>query len=222
MRHLHLTVLATVAVALCAAPIAAADSRHNDHGHATISPAHGGGLTGDELLGEAVARSLRGSNRPFEGTCTTLARNVLQAHSGDDGTATCTATPHSRLFFTFAGWCTDIEDPIPRTRREHLACLIALAQEFPIQEINITVDNRDTINLVRRRFELWSPLTTFELPADNPLGLPAQTATASAHGYGAVIHSLRPGRHTVTVDIVFRDVSNRFITIYLDVVRGGG
>jgi hypothetical protein len=194
MRHLRHTVLTTLAIALCAAPATAAHP-HNDHGRAAISPARGGGLTGGELLGEAWARALSGSNAAFQGTCTTLAPGVLQGHGGDDGIATCKATSHSRLFVGFGSFCSDLEDGLT-TEREQLACASAVSQES-LTELNVTANN------------------FFGVPAGTPL-------TFTAHGWGIVVHSLRPGRHTVTLEVVHPDNSRElFITVILKVVRGG-
>jgi hypothetical protein len=219
MRHLRRTALAALAVALCAAPAAAAHP-HNDPGHAVISPARGGGLTGGELLAEGWARGLSGSNVPFSGTCTTLARNVLQAHGGDDGTATCTATPRSRLFVGFGSFCSDIGDGL-ETEQEQLACAVAVSHE--LKELNVTVDNRDMIDIIRPRFELFSPQRTIALPADNFFEVPTGTPlTFIAHGWGVVVHSLRPGRHTVTLEVMHADNSRElFITVFLKVVPHG-
>jgi hypothetical protein len=218
MRHLRHTVLTALAIALCAAPATAAHP-HNDYGRAAISPARGGGLTGGELLGEAWARGLSGSNAPFQGTCTTLAPNVLQGHGGDDGIARCTATPRSRLYVGFGSFCDDLENGL-ETEREQLACARAASQEF-LKELNVTVDNGDPINIVRPRFELFSPQRTIELPADNDFGVPAGTPlTFTAHGWGVVVHSLRPGRHIVTLEVVTPDFRALFITVILKVVRG--
>ena len=92
-----------------------------------------------------------------------------------------------------------------------------------MKELNVTVDNGDPINIVRPRFELFSPQRTIALPADNVFDVPAGTPlTFTAHGWGVVVHSLRPGRHTVTLEVVHPDNSRElFITIILKVVRGG-
>jgi hypothetical protein len=220
MRHLRRTVLTALAVALCAAPATAAHP-HNDHGRAVIAPARGGGLTGGELQAEAWARGLSGSNAAFQGTCTTLAPDVLQGHGGDDGIARCTATPRSRLYVGFGSFCSDLEDGL-ETEREQLACARAVSQEF-LKELNVTVDNRDPINIIRPGFELFSPQRTIALPADNDFGVPAGTPlTFTAHGWGVVVHSLRPGRHIVTLEVVTPEFRVRFITVILKVVRDHG
>ena len=72
MRHLRHTVLMTVAVALCTAPVAAADNRDETSHGAVVAPASGGGLTGGEMLGEDWARGLaRSSPDPFDGSLLT-------------------------------------------------------------------------------------------------------------------------------------------------------
>ncbi|MDA0169451.1 hypothetical protein OJ998_10170 [Solirubrobacter taibaiensis] len=219
MRHLRRTVLLALALALCAAPATPAHPP-NDHARAAISPARGGGLTGGELQAEAWARGLSGSNAAFQGTCTTLAPGVLQGHGGDDGIARCTATPRSRLFVNFGSFCSDLGEGF-KTEREQLACARAVSQEF-LKELNVTVDNGDPINIVRPRFELFSPQRTIALPADNDFGVPAGTPlTFTAHGWGVVVHSLRPGRHTVTLEVVTPEFRGVFITIILKVVPDG-
>ena len=78
------------------------------------------------------------------------------------------------------------------------------------EEINISVDGAEPVNIVRRRFEEISPQRWVRLPADNFFGLPAGPATFVAHAYAAVVHGLRPGRHIVTVGIVNPDFGDPF------------
>jgi hypothetical protein len=222
MRHLRRTVLATFAVVLCAVPAAYAHDR--DGNGAVVAPARGGGLTGGELLGESWATGLvlpEGEN-PFRGTCLTLARNVQHPSIGEDGTATCTVTQRTRLFVYFGSTCSNVE-PAPffgETEEEQLACAVAADRGF--EQLNVTVDKRDKIKLLRRRFELFSPQRTIELPPNNVFGIPPRTATFTAHGWGAVIRNLRPGHHTVTLEVANPDYGDPFsVTTNLNVVRGG-
>jgi hypothetical protein len=94
MRHLRRTVLATVAVVLCAAPIAAADE---NSGRPVVAPARAGGMTGGELLGEDWARGLARPLRPdpYRGSCRPFVGNVLTPGWVND-TATCTITQQTR------------------------------------------------------------------------------------------------------------------------------
>ena len=218
MRHLRRTVLATFAVALCAAPAASAHDRHQDGGGAVVAPARGGGLTGGELLAKAWSVGPFATEDPFSGSCVTLARNVIAPHFGDDGTATCAATQRTRLFVFFGTACFNVEEGVGETEEEQLACAVAADQA--VQQFNVTVDDGKTIRLLRRRFELVSPQTTVPLPPGNEFGV--DTATFTAHAWGAVIRRLRPGRHTVAIEVVAPDFGGTFnVTVALNVVRGG-
>jgi hypothetical protein len=218
MRHLRRTVLATLAIALCAAPVA--DAHPHKGGHAVVAPARGGGLTGGELLGQVWARNLAlpASNDPFSGRCIPVARNVIAPHPDATGIARCTATPRTRLFVFFGSYETNLDPPFPTTEEEQLAA--AVAQDRALAEkINVTVDEGRTVNLLKRRFELFSPQRTVQLPADNGYGVPARTITLTAHAWGAVIRHLRPGQHRVTFEVVYS--GDRFtLTVILNVVPG--
>lgn len=213
-------VAAALTLAVFAAPIAAAHGPQKGGG-AVVSPARGGGLTGGELLGEAWARGNYSNDpNPLNGTCESIARDVLAAHFDDDLTATCTATQRTRLFLYFGTACFNVEEGVGETREEQLAC--AVASDRAIHELNVTVDGSETINIVSRRFELFSPQRMVQLPEDNVFGVAAQTATFTAHAWGAVVRRLRPGQHIVTFQLVAPDFGGSFtFTINLNVVRAG-
>jgi hypothetical protein len=208
MSHPHRTLWATVAVVLCVATVAVAyDPRR--HSGAVVIPARGGGETGGELLGDAWALGLvQPADQPdaFAGTCVTLARDVIAPHP-DNGTATCAGTPHTRLLVFWGSECSNRDDPPAETRAAQLACVID--GDRAIKSVRVTVDDGDTIDIVRSRFELISPQRTVELPPDNVFGTDERTATFTAHAWGAVIRSLRPGRHIVTVAVAL-DPNERF------------
>jgi len=96
---------------MCASPIAAADHRYENSGGRVVAPARGGGLTGGELLGKDWAQGLArpAGDDPFSGRCRTLVRNVLIPAIGEDVTATCTATPRTRLFVFFGSFFSDLD-----------------------------------------------------------------------------------------------------------------
>lgn len=216
MRHLRRTFLSAFAVALCAAPVASA------HG-AAVTPARGSGLTGGELLGEAWVQTLmlRESTHPPNGRCNTLAPNVIAA-VGNVGAPTCTISPGTRLLVFSGSFCDNVEDPpfFGETEEEQRGCAVGFDKGF--QEINISVDGAEPINIVERRFEVVSPQRSVELPSDNFFGLPAGPATFVAHAWAAVVHGLRPGRHIVTVEVVNPDFGDpfTFTAAVLDVVGG--
>ena len=221
MRHLRHTVLMTVAVALCTAPVAAADNRDETSHGAVVAPASGGGLTGGEMLGEDWARGLaRSSPDPFDGSCRPFVGNVLTP-AWVNATATCTVTEGMRLFIFFGSFCSDLDNPpLLKTEEDQLAC--AVASDQAIQAFSLTVD-RHTTKIRTRRFELFSPQRTAQLTADNFYGVPAGTTlTFTAHAWGAVIQKLRPGQHKVTMEVVAPDWFGDplIFTINLTVARG--
>jgi hypothetical protein len=56
-----------------------------------------------------------------------------------------------------------------------------------------------------------------QLPAENILGVPAQTVTFTGHAWSALVRNLRPGRHTIVGEAVVD--GERFVeTPIIDVV----
>jgi hypothetical protein len=223
MRHLRRTFLSAFAVALCAAPVASAHPPDHDGRAAVVTPARGAGLTGGELLGEAWVQTLmlHEADHPPTGRCLTLAPNVIAGVGGDAGAPTCTITQRTRLLVFNGSFCSNVEAPaFPQTPADQRACAVEFDKGF--QEINISVDGAEPINIVRRRFEVVSPQRRVLLPGDNFFGLPAGPATFVAHAYAAVVHGLRPGQHTVTVEVVNPDFGDPFTVTaaVLDVTRG--
>jgi hypothetical protein len=222
MRHLRFAVLAVVAVALCAAPVAVAHPPHNDGG-AVVAPVHKvAGLTGGELLGEAWAQILSHPADTFSGSCMPLGRNgkVVSPEPGPDFTATCTVKRGTSLFFWFGSECSNVEEPpfFGADEAEQRACAVAADVPF-FEEAHLTVDGGEPVDILNPRFELFSPQRTVDLPADNNLGVEPQTATFTAHGWGALVRKLRPGQHTITVEVATADEDTTF-TVTVNVVRG--
>jgi hypothetical protein len=185
---------------------------------AVVAPAHGGGMTGGELLGEGWVQALSGRNAPYAGTCTSIARNVLVSHFRD-GSATCAARPSSLLFVFFGSFCSTAEPPFPTTEPEQLAC--AIASDQAIQHLNVTVDGGRPIDIVSPRFEVVSPQRSVLLSPNNEFGLPAGPATFTAHAWAAVLKAPRPGRHTVTVEVVAPDWGGTLTFTTILEVAGG-
>ena len=111
MRHLRQTVLAAVAVALCVAPVASAQSPRENRGGAVVAPAK------DKWLGESWAQlySLPVSENPFRGNgnpCLTLANKVIQEIGGP-----CTIE-QGTTFTTYVGsaW-SSADEPSRRPKR---------------------------------------------------------------------------------------------------------
>ena len=205
MRHLRQTVLAAIAVALCVAPVASAQSPREHRGGAVVAPAK------DKWLGESWAQlySLPVSENPFRGNgnpCLTLANKVLQEIGGP-----CTIEQGTTLMTYVGSAWSSAEDPFPQTKAEQLALAIASDRENVVG-MTVTVDGGHPVQIRIPRFELFSPQRTVLLPEDNFLDnpeagidVPAQTVTLTAHAWGAAVRKLSLGEHTIVVDITFSD-----------------
>jgi hypothetical protein len=221
MRHLRFAVLAVVAVALCAAPMAVAHPPHRDGGAVVVPVDKVAGLTGGELLGEAWAQTLSNPPETFSGSCIPLRPNgkVVTPEPGPDFTATCTVKRGTSLFFSFGAECSNVEEPpfFGADEADQRACALAADEIF--EAATITVDDGEPVDILNARFELLSPQRTVELPADNVFGVEPQTATFVAHGWGALVRKLHPGQHTITVEVDATDMDTTF-TATVNVVRG--
>jgi len=196
-RHLRRTLLAALAVGLCASSTPVAHASREDRSGAVVVPAHG------NLVGEFWAQiySLPVDENPFAGEgdpCLTVARNVIQAVPGP-----CTIKQGTALILGFGTAWSNVEDPFPVDEEAQRA--LALAADQAVLEMRLTVDDGDTINIRTSRFEVFSPQRTVELPDENILGVEAQTVTLTAHAWAAVVRNLRPGQHTITLEVVFAD-----------------
>ena len=194
IKHRRLLALTSLAITLCAAPVASAHDPHKDRGGAVVVPAK------DKWAGESWAQiySLPISENPFFGNgnpCLTLANKVIQEIGGH-------CTIEQGTTFTLGGgsaW-SSAEDPFPQTRREQLALATAQDREIVVG-LTISVDGGDPVEIRTPRFELFSPQRTVLLPADNGLGVPGpQIVTLSAHGWSAAIRRLSVGDHMIVAD----------------------
>ena len=198
MLHLRRTVLATVALALCVAPVAAAQDPRGD-GRAVVTPVTG------QLLGEFWAQiySLPASENPFAGNgdpCLTVGRKVIQEVGGP-----CTVEQGTALTLGFGAACSNVEEPPSYGADEAAQRACALAADEAVLGMTVSVDGGAPVDIHRRQFEVFSPQRTVLLPADNILGVDEGLATLTAHGWGAVVRNLRPGQHVITGDTEFAD-----------------
>jgi len=220
MRHPGLIIPAIVAAALSAAPVAAAHDAHGRLDGQVVAPAHGDGLTGGELAQASWTRALElpGGVDPLAGGCAPVVPHVVRAVRGPDDNSSCVIARRTRLFVYFGTQCSSVEDAA-ETRAEQLAC--AVASDEAVESILVKVDDLPPVELVRPRFEVFSPQGTLMLPEDNGFDtpendVPAGPATFSAHGWAAVVGRLRPGRHAVTVTIAaFGDTSIRRVDLWV-------
>jgi hypothetical protein len=220
MRQLRWAILAVVAGALCAAPVAAAHD-HTERG-AVVAPADKvAGLTGGELLGEAWVQLLSHPANTFAGSCTPVVRKVVSPEPDADGNSSCTIKKGTSLFIPVGSDCSNVE-PDPFFGADEAAqreCAIA-ADEFFVA-ISIAVDGGEPVDIRNPRFELISPQRSVVLPEDNYLGVPAGPATFVAHGWAGLVKNLRPGEHTITVVVADSEGGTFTGTISVEVVRRG-
>jgi hypothetical protein len=198
MRHLRRIVLAALAVALCAAPVASAQGPAADDRGVVVVPAQA------RWWGEFWAQiySLPVPENPFAGNgnpCLTVGHNVIEEVGRP-----CTIEQGTAFTLGFGTAWSNVEDPFPQTEAEQRAAALAFDQAN-VAEVHVTVDGGTPVDIRRPRFEHFSPQRTVQLPADNFLGVAAQTITLTAHGWTAAVRNLPPGQHTIVQDVVFAD-----------------
>ena len=225
MRHVRLLVLALLAVALWAAPAAAAHPPQHKDGGAVVAPIDRiGGLTGGELLAESWARSLTVSGEdPHIGGCVPVAGTVgrlVEPVLSPEGTAVCKVRQGTKIAIWPGSECSNVEEPpfFGRDEAEQRACAIAVDQA--IESILVSVDGSPPVDIRDPRYELVSPQRRVQLPPGNVLGVDPQPATFVAHSWAAVVRHPAPGRHTITVEIIGSEIAGT-TTITVDVVPCG-
>jgi hypothetical protein len=197
-----------MALAACVAPVAGSQASPSKSG-AVLAPADRvAGVTGGELLGESWTQllSLPIGENPFNGHCQPLAGGKVRAPIalGLDPSVpiTCTANEGTVLFLRFGTVCSNVEKGSAGGADEAAQIKCASASNKHIRAIYVTVDGGQAVNIREPRFELVSPQGTVELPENNILGVPPQTATFTAVGFGALVSKLSLGRHTITFEVV--------------------
>jgi len=214
MRHLGHTVLLALAIALVAVSGAGAHDAQQGRSGAVLTPSQ------PKLVGEAWAQlySLPISENYFFGNgspCLKLGHHAINVLEG----GSCTITQGTAIMLVLGSAWSNVEDPFPPDE----ASQRAVASSFDraaVSEARVTVDDDEPVDIRTPRFELFSPQRTVQLPADNVLGVPAQTVTLTAHGWGTLIRNLRPGTHTIVVDAVW-DGEPAVFRHSVTVVRGG-
>jgi hypothetical protein len=199
MKHLRWTLVGAVAMALCVVPVAVA----KPPGGAVISPVHSaGGLSGSELFGAGWAAQLENPPDAFVGGCMPLGhKGKIAAPVPDENfTASCTIKPGTPIYIFFGSECSNVEEPpfFGADAAAQRACALAFDEAF-FTAASVSVDGAEPVNVLTPPFEVFSPQMTVDLPPDNILGVPPQTATFVAHGWAVIVRGLRPGEHTVTV-----------------------
>jgi hypothetical protein len=208
MRHLRHIALAALAVATCAAPAAGAHDRAKGGGHLLPSSAKVGGLTAGDVMGEAWYRNLTLpiAENPLVGNgdqCARLGRTgkVLLAI----GYESCTVPQGTTVYVIgITNCCTSVEEE-PLFGLDAAAqrrCAITGLRPFT-ESLLLTVDGRKPIDLLKRRYEIYSPQRDVQLLPENLWDFPAGPATVTAWGWAAWLRDLPPGVHTLRSEAVF-------------------
>jgi hypothetical protein len=213
-RHLGHTFLLALAIALGAASVAGAHDAQRGRSGAVLTPSQG------KLVGEGWAQlySLPISENPFFGNgspCLTVGHHAIEMVEG----GSCTITQGTAILLQLGSAYSNVEDPFPPDEASQRA--VALASDQAVSEIHVTVDDDEPVDIRTPRFELFSPQRTVQLPADNVLGVPAQTVTLTAHAWSTLVRNLRPGSHTIVVDGLVWNGQHATYPHFVTVVRGG-
>ena len=206
-RHI---VLAALAVAMCAAPVASADDREMGDGHLLPPDARVDGLTAGQVMGEAWYRNLTlpVAENPLFGNgeqCARLGLNgkVLLAI----GFQPCTVPEGTTVYIIgITNFCDNVE-PEPYFGADEAAqrkCAMVTLAPF-VESIQLTVDGGEPVDLQTRRYEIFSPQRHVQLLADNFLALTMEGRGETLLGTEAVFDD--GGVHTwdLVVNVVADD-----------------
>jgi hypothetical protein len=214
VRWAGLSALA-VAVSLFANPVAPAAAP----GGGKLVPAAKrlGGLTGGQLIGEETRLLLEipAAENPLspEGvgeSCFPAGRKgkvlIVWTRPEDQMPAECTVKPGTPVFL-FGGWvfCDEVEPPpffAVGEEAQRQCALEGLHTLLEFDAILVTVDGGTPIDIGSERFIAVSPQGTAQLPEGNILGVAPQETTFVTAAYVAMLRPLRPGEHTITVEVV--------------------
>jgi hypothetical protein len=202
-------------------PAAAADVSHGHGRHAAVMPVHKiAGAPAGEVMGQQWVEFYADGPPPDPCVLVGHRRTALTiGHTGE--TNTCNVDRRTQLVvFGPSNACSDVEED-PYFGEDEAAQRLCAADgdyEF-VQDIQVSVDGQPPVQIRRPRFEIFTPQMTAELPEDNFLGIPAQTAHLVGHQWVAQVRKLRPGQHTITVDVVTTEFSATS-TFILNISRG--
>jgi hypothetical protein len=109
--------------------------------------------------------------------------------------------------FLFGGqvFCDEVEPPpfLAVGEAAQRQCAVeGLHTLLDFDAILVTVDGRRPVDIARERFVAVSPQGTAQLPEGNILGVAPQETTFVTAAYVAMIRPLRPGEHTIRVEVV--------------------
>jgi hypothetical protein len=229
--------LLAVTVSVVASPGAQASAGRN--GQLVPAAKRLGGLTGGQLIGAEtkLLLELPVPENPQVGngeSCfpTGHRGKVLIVWTRPESQpAMCTVKPGTSVFLTGGFvFCDPLEAPpfFAVGEKAQRKCAVEQLLTNPVfaavDAILVTVDGRRPVDIKRKRFLAISPQGTAQLPEDNILSteenpVPPQETTFVTAAYVAMLRPLRPGEHTITVEIVGGPFAGTNAAT-IDVVRG--
>lgn len=217
--RLRLAAAAAMGICLLTTPTAAsAHAGSTPVGQVTRAD-YADGLTGAQLLAQAWVRFYETPTTAPPVQCQYIGRTgqILLAGSGR---VVCPVQLGSPVMYFFGGTCDSVSAPpyFGLTAGEQRRCALAADRGF-IAGLHLQVDDGPVVNIRTPCFSLFTRQTAVQLPPDNIDGVPAGPATFVAHAWGAFVHHLSLGRHTVTLTIDFVGGGSDVSPHYIDVVR---
>ena len=233
MRRFRWTAGMTLGVVMLAIVGASAQAAEARHGELVPTSGRLAGLTGGQLLGEELRQlfELPLGENPFLGAgdscfATGNRKKVLIVWTRPVA-ATCTVKPGTPIFFfTYFTDCSNTEPPPffgGETEAGQRQCALDLLRETGVFDaILVSIDERPPVNIYSDRYLAISPQMTADLPGPNVLGVPGGETTFVAAAWVAMIRPLRPGTHTIRVEIVAPDGTSSVSQVIVKVVPGHG
>jgi hypothetical protein len=128
---------------------------------------------------------------------------------------TCTVTSETKIFVAAVTVeCSTAE--APPFFGENEAQLRACAEGLDVfTTLTVTLDG-EPVALT----PVFTPLLRVDLPADNILGVEAQSALSVGHGWVALLHPLPPGEHVIRIEGTGTVVGDIDVTTTIVVERG--
>jgi hypothetical protein len=215
MRHLRHIVLAALAIALCAPPVASAGD-HRPRGGQLVPPrATVDRVTGGDAMGESWYRAytLPAAENPYFGNgepCVRLGRTGSILLGIDWQPVPCAVEQGTTVLVWGITWACDnaseVVDPSSYGADEaaQIRCALAGLRE-KVQSSVLTIDGAKPVDLDVRRYLICSPQRQVQLRADNPFGYTPGPATFTACGWVAWLKHLPPGQHTIRTETSFTD-----------------
>lgn len=229
MRLVRWTELLLLAVLVGVATGPIAQAAASGDGHLLPASKRLAGSTAGQLLGEEtrLLLELPATENPLTGagaSCfrTGRAPNVLIVWTRPVGQAPaqCRVKPGTSVFL-FGAWvfCDEVEPPpfyAVGERAQQRCAVKGLRTLLDFDAILVTVDRLAPVDIASDRFLAVSPQGTAQLPPDNVLGVAPRATTFATAGYVAMLRPLRPGRHTIEVEVVggpYSGVTSATITV---------